>query len=269
MRAKSSIRYAVIAALCFSAAASAAGQKAAPNTTKTDKEEKNAATAKPEKDQFWFIGTSNYHLLLHESEAQIDRQLDTPFGILFPTWKRPTTFKDWSNDFILWDLWGGYGLDLSPKFSWAIYGGGGAGTVPNRHHYYPLGLPLEMRMDFTRVSLMAGTSISWYPFGRPEKREGGLLKNIPAARPMFEANVGYSHQISVGDVKLSVPVLGRVARIKDEKAFDMAWTSPRVGLEVPLTEDTTFNMLGGYLFFSDHSSEYNGALLEFFIRHRF
>ena len=266
MRTTSAIVMAAAAAMLAAAgyAAEQAPEEAAPNAEKALKE-----PSTPVKDQFWFIGTSNYHLLLRESEAQIDRQLDTPFGLLLPTWKRPTTFKDWSDDFILWDLWGGYGRDLSPQFSWAIYGGGGAGTVPNRHHYYPLGLPLEMEMDFTRLSLMAGTSISWYPFGRPEKRDGGFFKNLSAARPMFEANIGYSHQVSQAEVTFRLPLLGKVARIKDEKVYDMAWTSPRAGVEIPLTEDTSFNMLGGYLFFSDHSSEYNGTLLEFFIRHRF
>jgi len=222
-----------------------------------------------DRDSFWFIGTSNYHLLLHESEAQIDREIDRPFSLLMPDWKRPTTFKDWSDNCILWDIWGGYGRVLSDKFSWAIYGGGGAGTIPNDRRYYPLFIPIKMSIDFTRISLMTGTSISYYPFGRPEFREGGLAANLAATRPMTEMNIGYNHQISIADVTLRTPLLGKFAHIQDKNKYDLFWTSPRIGIETPLSETTTFNICTGYLFFHEHADEFDGFLTEFFVRHRF
>jgi hypothetical protein len=227
-----------------------------------------AADEKP-RNQYWFAGTSNYHLLLHESEQRITKQMDRPFGLLFPDWKRPTTFRNWSDDFMLWDLWGGYGLDISKKLCWSIYGGGGAGEVPNGRTYYPLGLPVKFKADFMRVSLMAGTSVTWYPFGKPEKVPGGLLQDLKSARPMAEMNIGYTHQISIGDVKLSLPIVGRVVRVRQSDQYDLLWASPRLGVEMPLTKTNSLNILGGYLFMDKHSTEYNGALLEFFIRHRF
>lgn len=247
---------------------STGGQPSASPAPQSPASPADAAKEHP-RDQFWFVGTSNYHLLLHESEDQIDRQLNAPFGTLLCNWKRPTTFRDWSNDFLLWDLWGGYGFDLSEQFSWAVYGGGGAGVVPNDNHYSLLGIPLRVRADFTRISLMAGTAITWYPFGRPAPATRNLWKNFAGTRPMAEMNVGYSYQVAIGDVKLSVPILGRLAHIRDEKQYHLAWTSPRLGIEVPLTKNNTLNILGGYLFFVPHSSEFNGGLLEFFIRHRF
>jgi len=218
--------------------------------------------------QFFFIGTSNYHLLLHESEAQIDGQLHNTFRWITPDWRRPRTFKNWSRDFQLWDLWVGYGRVLSKHFAWSVYTGGGAGTVPNDRTCHPLFLPVRFKVDFTRISLMFGTSVTWYPFGPPQKQDG-FWRNLAATRPMVEANVGYSHQTSKADVKLGLPFLGDVARIRQRDDYDLLWTSPRVGVETPLTENTSLNVLGGYLFFNEHSEEYNGALLEFFIRHRF
>jgi hypothetical protein len=227
------------------------------------------APEKPARNQFWFVGTSNYHLLLHESESRITNQMDRPFKVLFPGWKRPTTFKDWSDEYVVWDMWGGYGFDLSKRFSWSIYGGGGAGTIPNARTYYPLLIPVKFKVDFTRVSGMIGSSVSWFPLGRPEFRNGGILKNILATRPVAEMNIGFNHQISDAKVRLGLPGFDHLVKIKENNAYDLFWTSPRLGFETPVTETNSLNALIGYVFFNDHAREYDGWLLEFFIRHRF
>lgn len=225
------------------------------------------APEKPLK-QFFFVGTSNYHILLRESEARIDRQLNDTFGLITPDWRNPRTFKDWSEEFLLWDLWFGYGRVLSKHFAWSIYTGGGLGTVPNEHTFHPLLMPVKFKVDFTRMSVLAGTSITWYPFGPPKKQDG-FWRNLAASRPMAEANIGYSHQVSIADVKLGLPIVGDAIHIRQKDKYDLLWTSPRLGFETPLTETTSLNILGGYLFFNEHSDEFNGGLLEFFIRHRF
>lgn len=218
-----------------------------------------------ERQSFWFIGTSNYHLRLEESERKIDRMIDDPFGLVVPGWDRPTTFKDWSDDFRIWDLWAGYGRDISPKWSWSVYGGGGAGTIHNRRRF----LPLRLDIDFTRRSIMAGSSVTYYPFGKPRYRGRSYRETFLASRPMLEMNVGATHQTVIGDVRASLPVLGRILRIEDKEKFTLYWASPRAGVEIPLGERTSLNVLGGYLFFHDHAAEFNGAMLEVFIRRRF
>lgn len=218
-----------------------------------------------ERQSFWFVGASNYHLRLEESERKIDRMIDDPFGLVLPGWDRPTTFKDWSDDFRIWDLWAGYGRDISPKWSWSVYGGGGAGTIHNRRRF----LPLRLDIDFTRRSIMAGSSVTYYPFGKPRYRGRSYRETFLASRPMLEMNVGATHQTVIGDVRASLPVLGRILRIEDKEKFTLYWASPRAGIEIPLGERTSLNVLGGYLFFHDHAAEFNGALLEIFIRRRF
>ena len=220
-------------------------------------------------NQFWFIGTSNYHLRLRESESKVDRELNGLVGSLLPGWKEPTTFKDWSDDFKIWDLWIGYGRDISRKWSWSIYAGGGAGTIENNHTYSMLFLPVEVDADFTRRSLLAGSSVSFYPWGKPEKEGSGLKHMLRATRPMAEMNAGYTHQTVIGNVTLGLPILDDVLHIKDEQKHHLFWASPRLGVEMPLTERDSLNVLGGYLFFHDHADEFNGFLLEFFVRHRF
>ena len=214
---------------------------------------------------FWFVGTSNYHLRLRTSEDQIDRMLNRPLGLLLPRWQEPTTFKDWSDDWRIWDLWAGIGRDINQHTSWSIYAGGGAGTIRNRSVY----LPLTVDADFTRRSILAGSSITYYPFGKPSKLERGLRASLYGTRPMAEFNLGYTHQTVIGDVGLSMPLAGRIVRVYDKEQHHLFWVSPRLGIEIPISEKNSLNILGGYLFFHEQSDEFNGILLQAFIRRRF
>ena len=222
-----------------------------------------------QKGSFWFFGTSNYHLRLDESEAQVDGMLDRPLGLILPRWERPTTFKDWCDDFMVWDLWGGYGRDINEKLSWSIYGGGGAGTIENSDDYFPLLIPIELDMDFTRRSLMVGSSVSYFPWGRPVKGERGFWNAVRCTRRVTEMNVGFNRQVSIGDMTVKLPFIGRVFHYKMEDTYNLFWASPRIGIETPITKQDSFSILTGYLFFHDHADEYNGILLEFLVRHRF
>jgi hypothetical protein len=221
------------------------------------------------KRRFWFIGTSNYHLRLEESEDQIDRELNALFGAVLPKWDNPTTFKDWSDEFRIWDLWGGYGQDINESLSWTIYGGGGLGTIRNSKTYYPLLVPTDIDADFTRKSIFVGTSLRWWPVGRPEKRAKGLAASLKAARPVAEINLGYTRQWSIADVKVKLPLLGEALRIEQEDRYHLLWASPRAGLEIPINRDDSINVLGGYQFFHEHGAEFDGVILEAFFSRRF
>lgn len=231
--------------------------------------QEDAESSDFEKKSFWFVGTSNYHLRLKESEGEIDTLLNGALALLFPRWDKPTTFKDWSEDWRIWDLWIGYGRDINAKSSWSVYGGGGAGTVSNTERYFPLGIPLKLDVDFARRSILLGSSLSYYPFGKPEKTGRGFKESLKGARPQGELNVTYSHQTRIGDVSAALPLIGSVIHYKDEKKDRLINFSPRLGIEVPVTKDDSINILGGYLFFTRHADEYNGFLLEIFARHRF
>lgn len=218
---------------------------------------------------FWFVGTSNYHVKLDASEALNDRLLNRPMNLLLPAWEEPTTFKDWSDDWRVWDVWAGVGREINDHLSWALYSGGGAGTIRNHDMYYPLGVPLRVKADYTRRSMFLGVSLSIYPWGRPEKGEPGFWNAVRAARPQFEANVGYNWQYALADVSFGFPVLGDLLNIEREYNYDLFFFSPRAGLEFPMTEKSSFNVILGYTLFHDHGDDFNSILLEFFVRNKF
>ena len=222
-----------------------------------------------EKKSFWFLVTTNYHLRLEESENQVDQMLNNTLGKLLPRWERPRTFKNWCEEMRVWDTSAGYGRDINAKSSWSVYGGGGYGTVQNSDGYFPLGVPMHLSVDFTRLSLFVGSSVSYYPWGRPEKLGKGWRKSLAGTRPVGEMNIGYNHQMSVGDVKVYVAPFGRVAHIEQKDQYHLLWASPRLGFETPLTENYSLNVLGGYVVFLEHGPEFNGFLLEFLLRRRF
>ncbi len=234
---------------------------APPTETGPDNEE--------ESPWFWFFGTSNYHNKLKTSERRIDRQINNTFGLIFPRWRRVTTFQDWRDQWYVWDLSCGVGRDINEKLAWTVYGGGGAGTIRNRDDYFAGPVPVTTKVYFTRQSMFAGSSLRWWPLGRPEKKEQGLVGSLKGTRPVTEMNVGYTRQISIADVRVYTPLTGDRLRIRQEDKSNLLWTSPRAGVDIPLSGGLSLNVLGGYLFFHDEADDYNGAILEFLISGRF
>lgn len=251
----------LLAAICFPVLATAADEGKGPPAGKE-------RTEMPRLRSFWFAGTSNYHIRLEESEQEVDSMLNDTVGRLLPRWTDPTTFKDWSREGRIWDLWVGYGRDLSPRFSWSVYAGGGVGTIVNRERYLPL-KTLVMDADFTRKSFLLGASVSFYPLGRPMYQGAGIRNTLRGLRPMAELNVGYTNQTSLAEVRARLPLVGNVVRIRMEDHYHLFWGSPRFGFEAPLSERDSINFLVGYLFFTDHAPEYNGYMFEIFYRRRF
>ena len=98
-------------------------------------------------DESWFLllGAMNYHAQLGESEQMVNREMNGIFGRVLPSWQEPITFKDWSRNWKLWDLYGGVGKDLGPRWSWQATAGAGVGAIPNGKRYRPLGIPLRSR----------------------------------------------------------------------------------------------------------------------------
>lgn len=218
---------------------------------------------------FWFIGTSNYHVRLEESEREIDQRINGMFKLLLPGWEAPDTFKDWSDNWQIWDAWVGIGRELNEHVSITFYAGGGAGTVKNSETYYPFLIPVNTKVDFTRRSMFVGSSLRWYPFGRPVYQGKGLGNILRGGRFLTEMNVGYTHQYSEASVRLSVPVLGEVLHIPDKQTYDLILFSPRIGVEFPLSDRDFFNIVGGYTWMHQHGAEFNQTLIQFFYVRRF
>lgn len=231
------------------------------------------AEEEPYRRHWYFgMGGTNYHPKLRESEGQIDRQLNDIFGI-FPGWEEPTTFADWRDDFMLWDIVGGIGRDLTPKTTLMVWFGGAMGSITSREHY---GL-LSTKINFKRTSLFVAPEIFYYPFG---KIDYGCVEDtrgfqrvraaLAGAKPYLSLVTGYSFIRAEADVKFKARVLGTLLRQQQCEDHDMATFSPRIGLEIPIGENTSLAPVFIYLFSGPaHLSEYSGPAFSFTVRRRF
>ena len=232
-------------------------------------------SADERKDQYWYliVGVANVWPRLEESSAEIDRDINGLFRPLLPRWNEPTTFADWRDWGKLWDVHLGIGRSLSDKWSVFATFGGIAGTVRTRNDYYPLGIPAEVYTKFERKVWFVSAGVDYYPWGKASldkatKGNHWITKRLFASRPYLEAGAGYVNVYTVGQVKVSVPLLDDIAKVKHAEYYDLFYLSPRIGLDVPLTDRTTLALMGGYLFFLQHPDEYSSQSYYILFKHR-
>ncbi len=221
----------------------------------------------------WYFGfgMSNYYPKLRDSEARIDRQLNRPLGWL-PFWQEPTTFADWRDKHFLWDVVIGVGRDLSPKTTLFLWTGGAKGTIKNKERYGPLRTDIR----FTRTSAFLTPELFYYPRGKVEYervvgKSGGdwVRAALSGTKPYLAVASGYTWVRAEADGKFKLPVVGTVIRQTEKEDHHMFMYSPRMGLEVPITEKSSVSAVAIYYFFGSHSREYNGPCISFNYRRRF
>ncbi len=220
---------------------------------------------------FW--GPANVHAELKESEREINTQINDVYAPLIPQWDRPQTFRDWSNDWKLWDFHVGVGRDLGFKWSWFLDLGGIVGEVKNDNNYYPLGIPIKVKINFSRLLWFAATGVDYFPWGKPclAKVQGhhGIVRSLLAARPYLEAAAGFVSVKEVADGKFSLRGTGLEIEQKQTTYHHVTYGSPRVGLEIPLGKKDSLALEAGYLFFTSHASDLNNLSLYVLHQHRF
>ncbi len=222
----------------------------------------------------WYvgIGATNYHPGLRESEAQIDRQLNRLFGWL-PCWKRPTTFADWRDKFVLWDLTIGAGRDITPRTTLMVWTGGMSGTIKNKERYGPIATDIR----FTRTSFFVIPEFFYYPRGKVDYSAAADAQGwdrvraaLAGTKPYMAVAAGYSFVRAEADVKFKTPILGTILRQSQSEDHHMYTISPRLGVEMPVGKNTSVAPVVMYLFNGPrHGDEYNGPALSFSIRRRF
>ena len=153
---------AVLIVALFAGAASSHGESS-DNAASIGNSDSDAVRSLDEERSKWFFvfGAANVQPRLKASGKQIDEQINGIFGAVLPRWEEPRTFRDWRDEFRLWDLHVGLGRELSPKWVWMSTVGGSIGTVRNEDRYYPLGVPAMFNVDSSRKIWFASTGMHY------------------------------------------------------------------------------------------------------------
>jgi len=224
---------------------------------------------------YFFWGPANVHAELKESEDEVNQQLNDVYGKIIPGWDRPRTFRNLSNEWLLYDFHLGAGRDINEHLSWFIDVGGIIGKVYNGDTYHILGIPLHAQINFGRVLWFAAVGMDYYPWGKPcleryaQTQMCGLLRALRAARPFFEGAIGHVHVKETADVSFSIPDVIEIAKRNDVLYHDVNYISPRVGVEIPVGKDDSVVLAGGYLFFDRHATDFNNVSLYVLHHHKF
>jgi len=218
----------------------------------------------------WFFtwGPANVHARLKETEAEIDHRLNDTFGRIIPGWEKPKTFKDWNDDFLLWDFHTAFGRDINRYWLRFVDVGGVLGTVKNSEDYWFF-VPLKAHIDFDRKVWFAAAGVDWYPWGKPVVSNRKALLDIKATRPYFQLAAGHVHAQEGAKVKFSVRGLGPLITQDEIQMHDVNYISPRAGIETPIDDNDSVSVQAGYLFFDSHASDFNNLSVYFLHTHKF
>jgi hypothetical protein len=225
-------------------------------------------------DRHWYFafGTSNFHPRLDESEAKIDREINRLFTWC-PFWKEPVTFKDWADDFCLWDITVGVGRDFTPKTSWMIWTGGSAATIENNERYGPVSTEIE----FARFTAFLTVQGYWYPWGKvdhdavaAERGKSRVASSFKHSKPYLSLATSYVYMDADADVQFKLPLIGTILSQPEQYEHHLYQVSPRLGIELPVSENNSITVEGLYYFIGPtHGDEYNGPSFNVMFKHRF
>jgi len=223
-----------------------------------------------------FFAAANVYPGLEESESKIDKMINGGLGVLFYNWNEPTTFKDWGEEGRLWDFQVGIARRLNEKWSCYAATGGTLGLIENGNNYWTWLAPIPMKVetDFERKLWFLTTGLDYYFMGRPElpeRREGemGLVRCLRGAKPYAEMATGYINLKSRAMVRLKAPVVGQFLGYEDATRYDLFYLSPRLGVDIPVTKRDSVSFAAGYLFFTNHTKEYDNTSIYAIYRHNF
>ena len=220
----------------------------------------------------WFFtwGATNLHPGLAESEGRINRLINGTLGRVLPRWERPATFKDWSDDFRIWDLHFGFGRDINQKWAWAVNSAVTSGLVKN-NETYRVPMFLKTDIDFKREVLGVIGSVGYYPFGKPAlaPNQSRFLQSLLGTRPALKLAGCYAFVHTAADIKLSVPGVFHPFKKLDQHDYNLFYISPRIGVEVPVTANNVVGAEVGPQFFTSHSDEFNALAVYVFHKHYF
>ena len=235
----------------------------------TQANNENPLEKKAENRWFVFGGGTNYRLPLKDCERDIDILANGALGSLMPGWKKPRTFKDWSDESWTWEGWFGIGRDLGPSWSWFLETGGAYGYIPNSKWYYPGCAPLKVKVNFQLEEEFVETGVDWYPWGKPHFEGSGIGRRLRAARPYVSLGLGHVWVSGYGKAEMALSAQGRPLEIKVERHYNEFYANPRIAVETPLSRRDSASLFAGYSFFEDRQADLNSIVMGASLRHKF
>ena len=82
-------------------------------------------------------------------------------------------------------------------------------------------------------------------------------------------STGYRSRTDVWGHPLLRPGVGKFFTYQDKARLDSFYASPRVGIDIPVTQSDSISLAAGYLFFTSHQYEFNNWSFYTVYRHRF
>jgi hypothetical protein len=250
-----------------------------PASSGGNADEAPKGTEEPTKETFkprWFMvgGCANYWNPVSESEAEINKFINRPLGAVFPRWRKPRTFKDWSNEWRIRNGWLGFGRDINAH--WSVYAdmGGAWGHIGYRKKYYPLGVPIKIDIDFEHCDIFWETAVNYYPWKQPvyepgDGKRGRMLRALRATRPYLILSMAYTHEWGYGRGRGKLPGVFTFFDLTKNVPDYLFWWNPQVAVETPITKNDSVNVSAGYMFHSERTHEYNTPTVGLFLRHKF
>lgn len=222
-------------------------------------------------DYYWFAGMVNNHPFLKNAEDQINSQINRTFRLVAPGFSDVKTFKDQSDDMMIWTPFVGLGIKLSKRWDMFAQTGYTAGSVQTKATDMSLLiLPLKTNVEFKRSSFYAGIATSFYPWGMPKladyKSFSDKLKNV---RPFLAAGVNWNYQHAETNVKAGSWVFDALLHKTQKDSWRDLSGTLFVGMEVPLGKLSSLCLNGAYNHFFKYDDDFSGPSFSIYWKRRF
>lgn len=224
-----------------------------------DEQEDARSSAMAARNWYFFIAAVNVYPAL-KSEELINKTLEPVLRTLSPGHDGLYTVSDLRDDHGLWPPHIGLGRNLSDKWSIFFETGYTAGKVRTKNDRRSIFLlPLHTDFEIYRSALFAGVGLDFFPWGMAEQREyNGIRDRLSNIRPFLGTRLTWTHATFRAKAKVGLVPLPNFVNIELGDAWSLPSATLVGGFDLPLSKDTTLTVNGGYNYFWEQASDFEG-----------